>query len=82
MDVYRQRTRSDEKVEPSQFRPGLIVWVPGEAGREQRVCTGVNGDPITIEEHRRRKAQRADENRKNHPHGPWRVPNRPEQYFF
>ena len=58
MNVYKKRTRSDEKLEPSQFRPGLIVWVPGQKGREEHICIGI-GEHIPVAEHRRRKAAQA-----------------------
>jgi len=62
MDVYRKRTRSDEKIDPSQFRPGLIVWAQGEKGREEHICTGMNGQHIPVAEHRRRKAAQVAHN--------------------
>ncbi len=64
-DVYKRKTRSDEKLGPSQLRPGLIVWVPAPenpANREEHICTGINGSHIPVAEHRRRKAAQAAHN--------------------
>jgi hypothetical protein len=63
MDVFRKKTRSNEVLSSVQFRVGLIVWVPGLNGREERICTGPDGQLLTCEEHRRRKAERAAHNR-------------------
>ena len=63
MIAYRKKTRSNEVVYPQDFRPGLIVWVAGSNGREQCICTGENCEPVSLEEWRRRKAERAAERR-------------------
>ncbi len=63
MIAYRKKTRSNEVVYSQDFRPGLIVWVDGMNGREQRICTGENGEVVPPEEWRQRKQEQAARNR-------------------
>ncbi len=61
--AFRKKTRSDEVVIPEDFRPGMIVWVEGENGREQYICINKNGPCIPADEYRSLQARIAEENR-------------------
>ena len=61
MRVYRHKIRSDEVLTLSDIRYGLIVWVDGKNGREERVWS--YGELLTREEHHKRKQEQAARNR-------------------
>ncbi len=64
--AFRNGRKNDPTLSSGEFRHGLIVWVDGPQGREQRICTGKGGEVISPEEHKRRKEQRAATNRAQH----------------
>lgn len=68
MIAYRKKTRSDEQVDPSLFRVGRTVWEGPEGAREVRFCVGPNQRPLTLEQFREWKKDRAEANRKNNPY--------------
>lgn len=84
--MYRKRTRSDELVDPTQFRFGLVVWVANDGTtdgeREQHVCIGVNGAHIPLEEYRRLRVRRAKENVMRFPHRPRRKRDWADRHHF
>lgn len=73
---YRQATRSDELVPLEEMFPGRVVW--GAEGSGDRVEMIVQDDrhPIPVEEHRKRKRQRAFENSRKYGKAPTRTSRR------
>ena len=59
MLAFRKKTRSNEVIDPGQFQPGLVVWVPGANGREEHVCIGPGVAPLPRKDYLSRKASQA-----------------------
>ena len=90
MIAYRYKTphrasasprRGDDVVSPSQFFFGLIVWVEGENGREERFCSAQHGKLLTPEEYYSFKATRAANRRVSYPGGRRKSPNIPVHHY-
>lgn len=70
--VYWKKTRSSVQVDPKKFRLGMTVWADGPTGREERFCTGPSELPLTRQEFKRWKEDRASENRRKNRYRPVR----------
>lgn len=64
MKLFRKKKRSDLTWESRELRDGLIVWVEGNDGREERVY--FKQAVITMAEYRKQKAETAQRNREKY----------------